>query len=198
MIDESKLRPYTQEEIESLKAAGFDKPEDCSWGNWVGLKKLRHTHDLICHMAAQGATAREICENLGYTDARMSIILNSPKVKARIKELQDQFWGGNAEKKFKNLLGDAITTIEEVMTNVQEKGATRIAAAGMILDRAIGKPLQQVEVRGSLLAEVMGKLDALPARDVTPVLDSGKAHLDNFVDSFVEMSTVGERKKENE
>lgn len=44
----------------------------------------------------------------------------------------------------------ALTTLNEIMTSVEQPAAARVAAANAILDRAYGKPKQSMEVDGTL------------------------------------------------
>ena len=193
--------PYTDEEIKELKLLGANKPEEIPWGRWFDPKALGTRHHVIAEMLAQGHSQADIVKFLGMTQGRISLLANSPKVKKMTEEIRKGHFGKTFETRFKEITPLAIDTLENVLTHDLEKTKDRIAAAGMILDRSLGKPNQQIEVKSNLLVEFMQKLDKQSdsLRDVTPVLDPSKKHLDDFIDKHIgDEGVVGQRSKEND
>lgn len=74
-----------------------------------------------------------------------------PKIPADIKEA------------FRELSWDAIDTLTEVLTDEEQTGSTRVAAAEVILSRAWGKPTQMVE--GTAVDALAALAAALTAKD---------------------------------
>lgn len=150
---------FTHEALQILRKAGYPKPEGVSWGDWLGPKKLNHRHELIAMMAANGVQARKICEELGFTDMRMSIILNTTRMKKRIEELRKQFYGETVQSRFNIMIPKAVKVIDDILDNPQERSHTKLKAANELLNRAIGKPKETVEIRSTSAKDIFDYLD---------------------------------------
>lgn len=190
--------PYTPEEIQELKAAGAEKPEGVRWGDWVGPEDHSHRHDLIAQLAASGATNNAIAEEIGMTPGRVSIILGQKKMKEKVRQLQREYWGENAEKKFQEILPQAIQVAQEILEDKQAKSNLRADVAFRFMDRALGKAKQTVDVEGNLLGELIHKLDQQETgpRNVgdTKALAQPENPIDTFMDDYLpEEAVVGQR-----
>lgn len=191
-----KENPYSDEQIQEMKALGIPKPEEVSWGTWVGPKKESHVHEALIYMAASGANQKTIAEDLGFTQSRISIILSKPEIKQKVRKVQELLWGENAEKRFNNLLPKAIDVAQHIIEDANEKTSLKADVAFKLMDRALGRPQQSVNVEGNLLGDLIARLDEQSSRDITnPELTSGreKDEVDNFVDQHVENYKVGKR-----
>lgn len=159
-IDEQKSpSSFTEEIIDQMKKSGMKKPDNIPWSKWMGPKRLNSRHNVICYMAACGLRNNKIAEETGLSEARVSTLLGDPKIRYEIKSLQREIFGESAKKRFDNLLPSAIDTIEEVMLNPSEKGATRISAANMIKEASMGKAIQHIDIGGGLFKEMFERLD---------------------------------------
>lgn len=150
---------FTKEDLIERRRKGLPKPPEVPWAIWNEPFKLSNQHEVIANLAAHGASGKQIAEEVGLSYMRVNQLLNSDRLKFRIKELQYKYFGKNLQKRFEALGGTAIDTISEIMENKNEKGATRLSAAREVLDRALGKPKQTIEHRDSKLANLYDKLD---------------------------------------
>lgn len=199
----SSQRPkYSKEEIDELKLMGCAKPQEVSWGDWVGPKDHSHRHDFLIHLAAAGTPNNMIAEEMGMTESRISILLGQTEMKDKIKLVQEEYWGGNAQKRFENLLPKAIDVAQQVLENEAEKPALRADVAFRLMDRALGKPTQTTEVKGNLISDLLVRLDHMDKTErlvdeeseEEKALDKPKDAIDNFTDEFVPKEvTVGKK-----
>ncbi len=191
--------PYSQEQIDEMKALGIPKPDEVTWPMWMGPKKQSHVHEAMIYAAASGATNKMIADEFGFTQHRMSIILNRPEIKKKIKAVQEVIWGGSAEKRFQNLLPKAITVAQDIIEDATEKRSLRADVAFKLMDRALGKPQQSISVEGNLLVDMIAKLDEQKSRDVSDTAlasERDKDPVDEFVNNFIEADyKVGKRDK---
>lgn len=185
---------YSDEEVQEMKALGVPKPDGVTWGQWVGPKKESHVHEALIYMAASGATNKQIADDLGFTQSRISIILSKPSLKEKVRKVQEELWGDSAEKRFKNLLPKAIDTWERILNDTSEKSALQSDVASKVADRVLGKPKQEVSVAGNLLGDLISRLDQQQTRDVTDSvsdlkIEKRKDDAEKFFDDF-----LGEKK----
>ncbi|MGH8596627.1 MAG: hypothetical protein ACREXT_08215 [Gammaproteobacteria bacterium] len=102
-----------------------------------GPDKLGSRHFLMALMHAAGFRNVDIARQLGYTESRVSIIINSPLFQAQVRDLQGELRDAT--------LGDAMATIEReagnsvrVLVDIRdagENGNVRRLAANDLLDR---------------------------------------------------------------
>jgi hypothetical protein len=188
---------YTQEQLQEMKALGLPKPDDVTWGDWMGPKKESYVHEALIYMAASGANQKQIATDLGYTQSRISIILSKPDIRKKIRAIQEQLWGDNAEKRFKHLLPRAIDVAENILEDQTAKQNLKADVAFKLMDRALGKPQQSVSVEGNLLADLIHRLDQQETRDVSQTALQSKPsdEAEQSIDEFLgeETFTVGKR-----
>lgn len=197
----------TDAQINELKALGIDKPPQVGWPRWMGPKDVKQRHEWIIHLAAMGKTNRQIAREVGMTDSRISLIINTPAVKQAIQLKIKEYFGEDAKAYIKTLAHKGFEVIEGILVDQTEKGTTRLDAAKYVVDHTIGKAQQTVTVQGSLLSELMIKLDSgardvstdllvselLPSTEIKPVAPPRDA-MDNFVDSLdLEEVVIGKR-----
>jgi hypothetical protein len=146
------------------------KPDDVTWGDYAGPAKLSHRHRFIAHLAALGLKAREISAKTGYTEPRLSVILNNSLVKAEIEHVRKSLFATDPDQRLKLALPKALEVIDDCLNNPQAKLALRVDTAFRLMDRTHGKPKQQVEHTGTLLKDLFAELDRRsghgPALDV--------------------------------
>jgi hypothetical protein len=109
------------------------------------LNREQPVHVLMCYMLASGKTPKEVAEATGYAEASVKLIAKQPWFRKRFLRITSEA-GKNQVESF--LAGETLSSLETlVLIRDSDKapGATRIAAANSILDRALGKPTQKVE-----------------------------------------------------
>lgn len=113
----------------------------------------------MCHLAALGYNKSEIARNLGLNNSTVSVFLKATSVKKEIARIQTQFWSRDNKKLFQTMLPRAVTTVYNLMCSRKVKDQTRLDAAKTLLDRALGKPVQEIEHSGNLISQVLTELD---------------------------------------
>lgn len=191
---------YAAHVIEEMKLLGMPKPDDVSWGDWVGPDDLKHRHELLILLAAYGRTNNQIAEELGLTASRVSIILGKTEVKNKIREAQDKLFGQNVRRRIDSMLNKSLDVMDSVLENEQEKNSLKVDIAKYLLDQGIGKAKQDVKIEGNLLADLLHRLDT--SRDAAPAqetLATNKNELDTFVDEFItDEFRVGVKREQGE
>lgn len=139
-----------------------------SKAEWTKLKKISPKQEVLCHMAASGFSNQKICEELGYSDSRCSILLSDPLIKDRVRTIRESFWNDDVKKRFQRGAGRAMTVIEGAIdgTDRAMKSKERLDAAKWLLEKTTGKAPAELQVTGNILINIMNQLDAL--KDVTP------------------------------
>lgn len=102
----------------------------------------------------------------------------------------------------KVLYPDAIATIRDILQN-SDKDNVKLQAAQFVIEQNTGKANQNVQVSGSLLADIIHRLDRSPSDplEATPlqVLASLDPLLETFVNAnLIDVIQVGQRGKSGE
>lgn len=129
-------------------------------------------YKIIAHMWSFGASKDEIATGLGKPVKEVEDILRLDRMKELTFQIKKKFAGRDYSRLFKLLVPDAVDTIQHIMTDKSSKDATRLNAALAIIDRDMGKPLQQIEHRGSQISELFEKLDRFEEKLVRGAIES--------------------------
>lgn len=153
---------FTQDELKVLKKAGYPKPAHVSWGDWIGPRELNQRHHMMAMYAAAGRSNNDIAEALGFTASRVSIIMSTTRMKRAVSDYRRRDYEPSLQEniaRMNGLIPKAIDSIQEILENPQEKARTKLAAANELLNRAIGKPKETVEIRNNSIREIFEFLD---------------------------------------
>lgn len=164
---ETKPKKLSFEVIRELKKAGFDKPADVSWPDWMGPKKLSDRHKLIAIYRAKGVNARTIANELGFTESRLSLILNTQRMQEQVEAYRQQYYGQSIQKRFHELTDKAVDVLEETINNPQERTSVKLKAVNEVLNRSLGKPKEQIEIKTSTVRDLFEELDKLRRGELT-------------------------------
>lgn len=170
-----------------------EKPDDVSWGDWVGPKKLSHRHHFIVHLAALGMSQGEICRRTGIVSSRMSILMNNSKFIEEITKVRKEIFSDNLDQNLKLMLPKATEVIRNVLENDQARDALRVETAFRLMDRTHGKAMQKIEVGGSMIKSLFEQLDAMkevPA-DVTPDYEDAEIIKDTEINDWIDKNIEG-------
>jgi hypothetical protein len=85
------ITPVEREELHKYRLTGAAKPEQISWGDWIGPRKLKLSHLRACYFFALGMLQRYVCKRIGYTESRLSIILSSSQARNYVKSVRDKY-----------------------------------------------------------------------------------------------------------
>lgn len=196
LTQEQMLHP-NREQIEEMKALGIPKPDTVEWGDWIGPKQLYHVHEYIVMLAATGMRPGKIAETMGMNAARISVILSNTKVRAAIRERQNEIFAGDVKQRIAANINNSMEALEKAL---DEGSDIRIRAdtAKYLLDHHLGKATQKTEIKGTMLTEFLGKIDALSksynVHETVNKIAKPKDAIDTFVDSYVtETGIIGAR-----
>lgn len=141
----------------------WQKPDDVdTWGDYMLRpdKPLSHRHRELARLAAHGKTQKEIAQELNYTQSRVSVLLSNEKIKNEVGRIRDKLFSADIESRIKDLSGDALDVMEEILISPHISTKDKETAAKWILEKHSGKPSQQVEHKGDLSIGVfLEKLD---------------------------------------
>lgn len=161
-----------------------------------------HTAQLIIYLAATGVKNPEIAEQLNLTVNYVNSVLKEERSLFELRKLRHQLYGKDLKKRFHDLIPAATDVIEQTMLNPNVKPHLKFTAAQEVLDRALGKPKQTVEVEGSMIRSVFEALDSkgeAPLIDVTPDIEGGGS-LKQYVinpNEQMEVDSIDKWAKEN-
>lgn len=111
--------------------------------------------------ASGGATHEQISMMLGRDIKEIQDVLNMDRIKLLVSDIRKKSAGKDHDLYFRRLLPDAIQVTESVMNDRTVKPGTRLAAASTIMDRALGKPNQNVEIGSSSIRQFLERLDQI-------------------------------------
>jgi hypothetical protein len=114
--------------------------------NEPALTEISPRHRLIAYMSAWGARNTEIAKVLNLTESSVSIILNQVDVAQAVEQIQSRSWDKHLKSRLESLVPEAVQTMVQIMRDPEARASTRLDAAKGILDRSLGKPIQQIEL----------------------------------------------------
>lgn len=164
----SDIQGTLKEQI--IAAQAMPKPWEVIRGdrkNNAPPKKIRPRHKIAVAMQAAGFMNKEIAERLGYTEARISVILGSkhPILQAVRKEIADRIAleTGDIALKFHLESAKSIDTIIEIRDDKEAPKSVRLQSALAILDRAGYTPVKkQLNLTANTpVSELQGVVDQL-------------------------------------
>lgn len=157
-VENRKKRPDPSTLSPALSMAEKDYQEDALL-NDSGPRVLRKTETpqdiLMVYLKAQGATNKAIAEQLGVTPATVSNSLKQPHSRKRLMKILHERGVEQFDEIVSGALNDSAFTVIDIMNDEKATRRDRLSAAAIIMDRAKGKPTQNVEMR-------TGKIDARP------------------------------------
>lgn len=183
-----------QDQINEMKMLGLEKPEGVSWARWQRIQDIRTEHYHMINMAVMGMSQAQIAIELGYTQASVSKILNTPSVKEEINRKIQEVYGDSVKKFLKDRALNAGIVTAEIMNNPEAKASDRLNAATYILDHSIGKAQQTVNHTGNFIMEIMDEATRITklreANHVTPELTVKPDPFDTILEQIVPSNVV--------
>lgn len=119
-------------------------------------------HRLMIYAHASGKSVQEIALQTGYSAAQVSAVLRQPWARQRLLQLLKETNMDAIQHFHDTEVMPSLEVLREIRDDAQEKASSRIVAANSILDRALGKPLQQVKTDNTNrnVPDDMARLDA--------------------------------------
>lgn len=148
------------------------------------IQQEKTDHRFLQYLFAQGKGVKEVFLQMGgkwddstgkplptklhggkYSYAHLTQIRRQPWFQKAVLELMKSEGVDAVTASFQNEFQNSLETVIAVRDDVDEKGATRLAAANSLIDRFLGKPTQHIkkEVTSRSLAEIAGDKEALDA-----------------------------------
>jgi hypothetical protein len=192
----------TQDQIDEMKMLGLPKPDSVSWERWQRIKSIRSEHELMIMMKATGSSNGKIAQELGYSDAQVSKVLNNPEVKSKVSAQIHSIYGDDVKQAMKARALKSIEVFDEVLET--GKTSEKLQAAQYILDHTVGKAQQNVQVKGAILADFIVQVEQMSKsqlRDVgsSPELLTKKPHkFDTIIEQIVPDGFVVGKRSEGE
>lgn len=123
----------------------------------------------VIHLAALAIPDAVISRSLSIPLVRVRAILKSESVRQEVERIQIDHYTRDAQQMFKRLVPTAVQNIFDLMTKKVHKESTRLDAAKYIVDRALGKPKEHVEMKTDMLAEVFSALHKKDKPEQKPI-----------------------------
>lgn len=153
---------YDPEILLEMQRKGLPKPEDCTQAQWKGPKRaLGARTKLVAYLKANGKTNVEVANELDITPGAVSRICGSTLFKEYVNKIHYQQFGKRPDDQFKEILPEAVKVARDILHSDAINADTRASVAFKFMDRALGKPKQQVEVQNSLIRELFAQMDAI-------------------------------------
>ncbi len=171
----------TQEQINEMKMLGLPRPEKVSYQRWFEIQDERYEHTHMIQMAAGGRPQSEIARVLGYDQAHVSKVLNTPWVKAKVQEEAKSIYGKDWKQALKDLNDLSIMVVKEVLETGKE--SEKAAMAKWNLEHSVGKASQEIQVTKTTLTEFIVRVDQMKADQLRDV-GSNQALLPKPPDPF--------------
>lgn len=157
---ETKPGEYDLEKIKKWQRLGIPRPEWIPHLEWDAVRNdLKPIQGVICHLAALAMSEDDIAQITGTSPEFVKSSTKTLVGKAEIQRIQDQVWGDDFKKIIKAIIPMAIQTAFQAMVDPKTKTQTKVDAAFKFMDRAMGKPTQQIEINDNLIRSVFEKLD---------------------------------------
>lgn len=164
-IENYKGTEYTREQIKEWKILGIPKPDFVKELDWK-TESLSNLQQTICYMSACVLDANQIATMTGSSPKYISNVINSKAGKDEIRNIQEKLWGDKFTQIINKIVPLAVQTALTVMMDPKTKAQTKVDAAFRFMDRAMGKPVQQIDVKDNLIRSVYEKLDQQRAIEV--------------------------------
>ena len=163
------------ETLQKLRKAGYPKPVGVPWPVWLGLKKLSPRHHTIALMLAVGKPQHEIAEQIGMTQSRLSLVTNCPRMQREVAKLRQEYFGQNTASAFMRMLPKATKFYDETLDSYNPKLAgVKFKVAQDLMNRALGKPKETIEIKNQTVRELYVFLDQIKAGEKS--LDFTRTH----------------------
>lgn len=130
----------------------------------IAYKREKPVHRVMCYMALAGKTIKAIAAELECDVVTVSSVLRQPWAKQFMAEEALRIAGGSVEDFFKTEVLNSAKMLIELRDDPTVPKAKRADICNTIIDRCLGKPVQQVKTESKITyadaAVEVSKLDA--------------------------------------
>jgi hypothetical protein len=152
------------------------------------LREIKLRHEEIMRRLICGESNTRICRALGFSQSRLSVIINSPLFKKELAKLEVKVNGkfvesaGDAEKKIEGLKPKAIEILENILTGKEPDVAPRLkrdVAKDILELSGMGKKGRDDEGMSDFARLVADGLKVAEARKMQKSISAGASSEDN-------------------
>lgn len=131
-----------------------DVPQDAQDLKDYHPDTFSHRHRLVVLMSAAGWKNKDIAQHMGFSQSRVSVILNDPRARGVLREESKKVAEGldDVRRRLEILSREAVDELEDELHEVEDPRVRQRAAFG-ILDRAGYGKTEKKEVRHGTLDE---------------------------------------------
>ncbi len=147
--------------IAELKLKKFHKPQNVSLRKWTEAPEFSQKLEQIILKATEGARQATIAKSLSLDELEVKEWLESPVIRLEINYRRELAVGNDQRKQLELLYPKALEVMEEILDNPKAKEQLRLQAATYVSDQAIGKSKQDIEIKTTLLIDVMKKVESM-------------------------------------
>lgn len=184
-LEEEVLARFDQAKKIDLKQDNLPEPQK------VTAYRVR----AMLYLAALGQSPRQIAYQLNCSDARVRQVLKSQSAQKEIERIQSELFLAQPQKMFNKILPGAVRTAERIMKDKTQKGSTRADVAFKFMDRALGKPKQEIEHSGSPVRQLFDQLDLLQKRQAEMAAKTPTQVWRESSESVVEAEVVAKKEE---
>jgi len=184
----------SQEQINEMKMLGLPKPALVSQERWYRIQNERIEHSHMIRLAASGIPQWQIAHDLGYDEAHVSKILNTPEIRLKVEQEIKDIYGNDWKATLRDRNAKAIGVADDVMQNGSYK--EKAAMARWILEQTVGKASQEIEVKKTSLKEIIIKVEQMTQNQLRDVgnnsqnLPKTKDHFDTVIEQIIPKGLV--------
>lgn len=124
---------------------------------------LSPRHRRFAQLASSGKSNKQIAEELGYCDSRVSILRKNPYIAQEIARLQERIFEESIQKRMKDFAEPALNNIQQILTDRTNRVKTseKMALSQWVVEKLDGKATQKTDIGENLLGVLMDRLDAM-------------------------------------
>lgn len=150
----------TERAIALMRASGQPRPEDVSPEVWQSAKEDISALDVrMLQQISLGGTPASVAKMNGHSLSYINRLIKSETGKAKLEALYSGIYQEEAKRAIEEILPVAIKTAFQIMIDDKTKANVRSENAFRFMDRALGRPIQQVEMTHDLAKRVYRALD---------------------------------------
>ncbi len=113
----------------------------------------------IIHLAALGLTPKQISEQLSCSQQWIKNVMKSDSFQREVERVSHQLFMKEPQKMFQSIVPKAVSVAYKEMTNKKTSSKVKVDAAFRFIERAYGKPKQEIEHTGTTLKDLYLALD---------------------------------------
>lgn len=117
---------------------------------------LKTRHCEIARLHASGMTNNDIADKLGYTAARICVLLKEPFIQAEVQRWRDQLFDSDDIALMKQGAHDAIHRMLKLVSDPRTKPETLLRIGQFFVEQAHGKARQGIDIKSSSLDAFLG------------------------------------------